>query len=185
MYYPSAIEKLIGSNERRDFPSTVHLSIPPLVVDPDTASTGWGAGGETPEYRGAHLHSMAFRSDRGQIVASIHPFDFSRGAGGVRLTSLAISPVDHDRWYAITSDNNFWVSTDHGATWDDRAGWDVPGGHYFYGNALVPSKSDPETIWVAGSGYSGPGVWVWQYRLEPEDPEPLTRRLADLLGESR
>lgn len=160
MYYPNAIEELIGVSEREDFPTFGHLWIPPLMVDPDTPSIAWVAGGSAPGYPGAHLVQMAYRNSQGKIVPTIHPFDFNRGGGGGPLTSIAISPVDHDRWYATTSDLGFWVSTDRGNTWVKRNGLNVPGGHWFYGVALLPSKSDPETIWVAGAGYSSPGVWV-------------------------
>ena len=159
MYYRSASEELLGPGEREDFPTTGHLWIPPLVVDPDTPSVAWVAGGSAPGYPGAHLIRMAYENGQGKIVPTIHPFDFTGGGGG-SLTSIAISPVDHNRWYATTSDLGFWVSTDRGKTWVERNGWDLPGGHWFYGVALLPSKTDPGTIWVAGSGYSGPGVWV-------------------------
>lgn len=160
MYYPNAGEELIGSNAREDFPTTGHLWLPPLVVDPDTPSVAWVAGGETPEFRGARLIRMGFDPAEGKIIPSIHPFDFSRGTAGVKLCALAISPVDHDRWYVLTTANRLWVSTDRGRSWSERGEWSAPGGHYFYGTALLPSKSDPETLWIAGSGYSSPGVWV-------------------------
>ena len=160
MYYPSAIEELIGVNALENFPTSGHLWIPPLVVDPDTPSVAWIAGGSAPGYPGAHLVQMAYRTSEGKIIPTIHPFDFTRGGGGASLTSIAISPVDHNRWYATTGSRAFWVSTDRGTAWTERNSLNIPEGHYFYGVALLPSKSDPETIWVAGSGYSNPGVWV-------------------------
>ncbi len=34
----------------------------------------------------------------------------------------------------------------------------VPNGHYLYGQTILPSKIDEETVYLGGSGYSNAGV---------------------------
>ena len=36
----------------------------------------------------------------------------------------------------------------------------LPPQHYFYGNKILLDPSNPSRIYVAGSGYSNPGVFV-------------------------
>jgi hypothetical protein len=36
----------------------------------------------------------------------------------------------------------------------------APASHYFYGSVILPSVKNKNTLWIAGSGYSNPGVFV-------------------------
>ncbi|MGE3799584.1 MAG: FlgD immunoglobulin-like domain containing protein [Candidatus Kapaibacterium sp.] len=156
MYYPEALRSNLGWGLTHDFPTKRHLWLPPIVADPDTPYVAWVAGGGIDS--GAHLIRMEYQQGA-DITSTEHPFDFSGGSSQVNLTAIGISPVDTKRWYTITSDGRFWGSKDRGETWQEEV-FTPPGGHYFYGAAITPSKSNPEIIYVAGSGYSNPGVWV-------------------------
>ncbi len=83
--------------------------------------------------------------------------DFAIG-GGEYLTGLAFAPGNHQRAYAVTSHGRLWFSNDKGLTWT-QGGGSAPDEHYFYGNATVASRLDPDVAYVGGSGYSGPAVY--------------------------
>ena len=157
MYYPDALREKIGWGRSRDFPTKGHLWLPPIVADPDTPHVAWVAGGGIDS--GAHLIRMEYDSASRKVEASEHPYDFSDGEEDVKLTALAISPLNTENWYAITSNGRFWTSSNRGDTWQEGV-FSPPGGHHFYGAAIVPSESDPDLLYVAGSGYSNPGVWI-------------------------
>jgi photosystem II stability/assembly factor-like uncharacterized protein len=74
------------------------------------------------------------------------------------LSALAFSPVDPQRAYAVSSYGVLWWSEDQGKTWNKSVDGG-PGGQYFYGTALLASRSDALTAWVGGSGYGSPAVY--------------------------
>ena len=74
------------------------------------------------------------------------------------LSALAFAPSNPDRMYAATSQGNLYASNDHGVTWE-RSDEDGPTGQYYYGQALVVSRTDPDTVVVGGSGYDGNPVY--------------------------
>ena len=160
MYYPDALKESLGWGVSANFPTEGHLWIPPLMVDPDNREVAWVAGGGTEEAPGARLMRFEHVAGENDLRVEIDSVDFGEGDTKVKMTAITHSPVDADRWYAITSNGRFWRSVDRGRTWSSPTEWSVPKGHYFYGNVVLPSQTDPETLWVAGSGYSSPGVWV-------------------------
>ncbi len=84
-----------------------------------------------------------------------HSFEISNNE---HLTGLAWSPLDSDRGYAITNVGRLWYTNDRGLTWTQSAN-NGPSPHYFYGTAIEASPIDLDTVWVGGSGYSGPAVY--------------------------
>jgi len=60
--------------------------------------------------------------------------------------------------YVATTSRMVFLSTDGGETFE-RAETNTVGGHYLYGSCLMPSKIDPNVIYLSGSGYSGPAVF--------------------------
>jgi len=113
------------------------------------------AGGSSTT--GAHLFYLTFKSN--SITSSELPTDFSNGDSYTKIASMAYSPVNKDYRYVLNSAGKFFYSTDRGETFTQSADRG-PGSHYFYGNSIVPSPKDINTIWLAGSGYSGSPVWV-------------------------
>jgi len=77
---------------------------------------------------------------------------------GPYLSAIAFSPVDTQRAYAVTSGGDLHYSSDGGVTWTKSA-TPGPGAHYFYGTTLLPSSTDVNVCWAAGSGYSNPPVY--------------------------
>lgn len=69
------------------------------------------------------------------------------------VTALAISPVDHDRWFVGTAYGNTWTSRDRGHTWvQGRKIADL------VVLEILPSPTDPDVVYMAGSGYGGTPV---------------------------
>jgi hypothetical protein len=95
----------------------------------------------------------------GSIKATEYPVDFSNGDSYTRIASMAFSPINKDYRYVLNSAGKFFTSTDRGTTYTQSTNRG-PDSHYFYGNSIVPSPRDINTIWLAGSGYSGSPVWV-------------------------
>ena len=83
--------------------------------------------------------------------------DFAR-RGDEYLSALAFSPADPLQAYAVSSYGVLWWSEDQGKTWN-KSSDGGPGGQYFYGTALLPSRTDPLTAWVGGSGYGSSAVY--------------------------
>ncbi len=153
MYYPDAA----GSNGMAtwDFKGKEHFWMPPLMADPYFPNRCWIACGTSTT--GNHLWLLEYKS--GTITHTEMPFDFSGLNKTAWISAMAWSPINRDYRYVLNSDGKLFYSTDRGTTWTASTSTG-PGSHYFYGNAIVPSPKDINTIYLAGSGYSGSSVWV-------------------------
>ena len=152
MYLPDAAGD--GGLTMWDFAGDNHFWMPPLMADPYNPKRVWLAGGTTNT--GNHLWMLEWNN--GSIRPTEHQYDFS-GNTGAWISSMAYSPINRDYRYVLNSHGVFYVSSDRGTTWTASTNRG-PGSHYFYGNAIVPSPKDINTIYLAGSGYSGSSVWV-------------------------
>jgi hypothetical protein len=131
------------------FPSGATVQwMPFILADPDNASTVYLCGNR--------LYTMT-RTAPNTYTKVSSAQDFSGGTGDM-LTALAISPVDHNYWYAATGKGALWYSHTHGTSWTLSASTG-PAAHYFYGTAMLPSPTDRNSCFVGGSGYSGPAVY--------------------------
>ena len=97
------------------------------------------------------------RVDWGWSVTEWSEDDFSDG-GGSYASALAFSPLDANRAYLATSDGRAFHSEDGGVSWT-RSHNMSPDGHYLYGQAVLASSLDVDTVWVGGSGYGSPGIY--------------------------
>jgi photosystem II stability/assembly factor-like uncharacterized protein len=84
-------------------------------------------------------------------------FDFGVAAGEY-VSALTFSPIDPQRAYAVTDRGRLYHSSNRGVSWTQSTSTG-PGGQYFYGTALLASATDLDTVYVGGSGYSGPAVY--------------------------
>lgn len=84
--------------------------------------------------------------------SALHPNAF-----GQQVSAVAFSKVDPSFAICVTTAGNLWTSQSGGSSWSS-SGSGAPGAHYFYGTAIVPSSTDRDTVWVAGSGYTNPPV---------------------------
>ncbi|HRF55731.1 MAG TPA: hypothetical protein PK027_14895, partial [Aquimonas sp.] len=123
--------------------------IPPLAVDPLNPGRILLAGGSMSG-SGQHLIDLSFNGS--SFLASEVSFDF-----GAAVTAVAFSPDGGTR-YAINDNGAFFRQVGAGA-WSQRT-TGLPDNHFFFGNRILADGVRANTLYVAGSGYSGPGVFV-------------------------
>ncbi len=148
-----------GRNSGWGFQGKNHLWMPPIIADPlDSSAAYIACGGDLSESFIWHLKNI-HRADKDTIEASHLSFDFSGGNTGRNISAIAFSPLDPSRSYVLTNDGKFYDSLGVDGKWE-KLDTVAPGSHYFYGSVIVPSRLDVHTLWIAGSGYSNPGVFV-------------------------
>jgi hypothetical protein len=59
-----------------------------------------------------------------------------------------------------TEDGTFFYSNDRGATWSKTLSFAGVKGHWLYGSCILASQLNSNKVWLSGSGYSNPGVYV-------------------------
>lgn len=150
MHYPEATasEQILTW----DFTTSNHYWLPPLMADPLDPAVVWLAGGGVSG--GTHLQRIQ-RVGNG-LQHSEHPFNF----GGSALSALAASPQDPQRRYAMCGDGRFFRSADGGDSWTLSPGFSGPDAHYFHGNDIAVSPTEPGRLWICGSGYDNPPVYT-------------------------
>ena len=154
IYYPEATENT--DNSRWDFEGDNYLWMPPLMEDPHNPRNVYVAGGGSTG--DAHLWHLFYES--GNISAFEEPYNFAEGHNGTRVSAMAYSPLDIDHWFVLTSDGRFFYSHDGGIDWQSTPDFNGPNSHYFYGSSIIASPTEIGTIYIAGSGYSNPAVYV-------------------------
>ena len=153
MRYPDAVNS--SHIVTWDFSGKNHFWMPPLMEDPYDPAKVYLAGGTSST--GNHLWLL---TDRGSSVSVTElPFDFSGGNENHWISSMAYSPINKDYRYVLNSGGRFYFSSDRGTTWE-RSSSIGPGSHYFYGNTIVTSPVDINTIYIGGAGYSSRSVFV-------------------------
>jgi hypothetical protein len=117
-------------------------------------------GGNTSGGGGSYLVKLTYAS--GNVTAYQYPFDFraASGNGTSGLSSIAISGLNKNLWYAATEDGTFFWSGNSGASWNKTASFSGTTGFWLYGAAIAPGKKNSGTVYFGGSGYSNAGVFV-------------------------
>jgi photosystem II stability/assembly factor-like uncharacterized protein len=151
--------------ERRQF------WIAPLAADPDDPAV---------VYYGDRRIWRVERNAPYDYDATPLPHDFGPEADADYLGAFALSPADHDRWYAGSVRGRLWHSSDRGQTWtQDRQLEHVTI------TEVLPSPTDPDVCYAAGSGYphgisvyrTTDGGATWEPYAEGL-PQTLVRALA-------
>ncbi len=154
-YYPAAITSPTLSFWWT-FSCTGQFWIPPLMEDPTAPDKVYLGGGTTS--LGTHIFHL---TSTGSIVnANELSFDFSGSSNSEAISAMAYSPLNPDYRYVMNGNGDFFTSTDGGTTWTQTNGFDGPDGHYLYGAKIIPSQVQPGKVYVGGSGYSNPPVFV-------------------------
>lgn len=140
-----------------EFPHRNQNWLPPLTVPSSAPNEAWLGGGTRSE-SGAYVY--IYSAIENELVIDSLPQDFGEGEADVRITALSFAPSNDRVCYVITSKALLWRTTDRGITWTKLARPDKLDGHYFSGNALCVSATNPSYVLVGGSGYDGPGVYL-------------------------
>jgi photosystem II stability/assembly factor-like uncharacterized protein len=139
-----------------DFEGSNYLWMPPIMADPDNSQAAYLAGGGLNG--GAHLIHLFFNNNN--ISAEEMTYDFTEIAPNTQISAIACSEMNHAKMYVLTANGKFFYSGDYGQFWRQTEQFSGPGAHYFYGSSIKVSPVDDETIFIAGSGYSNPAVYV-------------------------
>lgn len=135
-----------------DYTSKGQLWMAPMMADPDNPAAVFMCGGAPENQTGGRLYHI--KSVNGTAQATVQPFNF-----GSQLTAANYSPKNKKVRFVMTSNLDFYATVDGGKTWSSKSSKALPGGHYFYGNCILPSPNDERRVYVSGSGYSGAGVF--------------------------
>lgn len=139
-----------------NFNGANELWIPPLMADLDHSNIVYMAGGNLST-SGSHIIKLTYSG--GSISAIQMNYDFDVDTSGSYITSLAMSPINHNYWYILTDNGQFFYSTNAGQSWTQTNSFTGPGAHYFYGATIHPSTTNLGTVTIGGSGYSNPPVY--------------------------
>lgn len=130
--------------------------IPPMMDAPNQDDNLVYVVGGSAEVGGFGSYVIKLEYSAGDITASNLPYNF-KGNGGGTPSALASSKLNYERFYVATDNGSFYKSDDSGMNWV-KGNISVPNGHYLYGQSILPSKIDEETVYLGGSGYSNAGV---------------------------
>jgi hypothetical protein len=143
IFYPDGYGEL---SYDYNFEGANYFWMPPLMADPDNESVAYAAIGNK-------IVQLDFNGS--DITAQ----DFSVSFIG-NVTSMAYSPVNSEHWYAMTDGGKFYRSSDRGMTWTSSNIGSNLDGNYLYGACILPSNNTLGEVWISGSGYSNPGVYL-------------------------
>ena len=152
--YPGFI--LVQNNEDEPWldyldypPGEDHWWMPPIVADPNDQFGFFFPAKKL--YRGAYTRGS------GVVWEEWSSQDFSEG-GSQFISALTFSPVDSDRGYLATSDGRAYHSEDAGRTWTQSYNM-APDDNWLYGQAILASAFDVDTVYIGGSGYGSPSIF--------------------------
>lgn len=128
--------------------------LPKLMEDPNNPENVYLAGGHLTD--GAHI--ILLERNGNNVAYSELPFDFSNGTSA-NISALTHSKIDTDYWYVLTSEKDFFYSTDGGNAWIQTDAFTGPGSHYFYGASIAAANTSLGLVYAGGAGYSNPGVY--------------------------
>ena len=134
-----------------DFEGEGYLWLPPLMIDPFQSNIVYIGGGGIESQN----HMVKVTSGISGMTAVDMPFQFDS-----KISSMAFSPLVNNNWYVSTEDGKFYYSTTAGETFNETSSFTGPESHYFYGSTILPSPIDSQRVYIGGSGYSNPAVYV-------------------------
>ncbi len=125
--------------------------IPPIMTSADpTKDIVYAAGGSIDEdSEGSYILKLEVIGN--QIVASELPFDFSVSGG--QIASMAISPFDSNIWWVASTNGTIYKSLDGGQNFEQLRR-SLSESNYLYGSCILPSKLDPNLVYISGNGYN-------------------------------
>src|SRR3989339_7421 len=143
------------------------LWMPPLARDPASSSKVYLLSGQplNQTEKGSYLWKLSFADNK--INYEQIPFNFvthndydkvSAFAG--KITYMFPKKNQFNYYYTLTSYGRVFYSTDKSTSWTENPIFKGPGAPYFYGSTIVISQTNAEKVYIAGSGYSNPCVFM-------------------------
>lgn len=126
--------------------------LPPLAADPSNGNRVLLAGGRIG---GGSSQRVIELNYNGSSISGSQDSSFDFGSA---VTAIAFSANGQTR-YVMTEGRNFYRKL-NGGNWTLMTASGLPAHQYLYGNKILVDPSTPSRIYVAGSGYSNPGVFV-------------------------
>lgn len=153
------------------------LWLPPMMASPYPEEDAvYIAGGSLEDDGGSYLIKLSAHGSR--IEAESGSFDFKAAAAEGEISAMATAPSNSNYWYVATDNGRFFYSKDAGESWEQSLNFIVQG-QFFYGQAIHVSQQNENIVYLAGSGYSNPAVFV--SKDGGENFEPLNRNLPNTL----
>ena len=134
-----------------DFEGGGYLWLPPLMIDPYQPNVVYIGGGGIESQN----HMVRVTYGISGMESEDIPYTFDS-----KVSAMAFSPVANHHWYVSTEDGKFYYSTTMGQEFTQTASFSGPESHYFYGSSILPSPVDNQRIYIGGSGYSNPAVYL-------------------------
>lgn len=159
MYYTDAVNS--SNNVTWDFNQLSNMKVwmPPIVAVPGKPLTAYIAPGGTAS-GSSKVWILEFNSSSGELTPYELPYNFNAKEDDNFVTALTISEIDAKFIYALTNKGKFYSSTDGGLTWSETPEFIGPGYNYLHGTSIYASKNELGTVYISGSGYSNPAVFV-------------------------
>ena len=149
MYYPDAANSTNMTSW--DFQGSGYLWLPPLMNDPSQPNIVYIGGGGINSLN--HMVKVTYLN--GNMIAEDLDYTFPS-----KISAMGYSPVNLDQWYVSTETGSFFFSTDGGQNFSQTTSFSGPESHYFYGSTILPSPVNEQRVYIGGSGYSNPGVYI-------------------------
>ncbi len=164
-----------------DFEGSGYLWLPPIMNDPNQSNIVYIGGGGIESQN----HIVKVHYGANGMVAEDLDYTFPS-----KISAMAYSPLVNNFWYVSTEDGYFFYSTDMGENFTETSNFSGPESHYFYGSTILPSPVNQQRIYIGGSGYSNPAIYMSDDGGESFSafdqglPNTLVYQLASLPDES-
>ncbi len=117
-------------------------------------------GGNMTGGAGSYLIKLKASLSSNTIVDSQYNYNFlANSNNGTSCISAIEASVISNKYFVATEDGTFFYSNDRGVNWNKTTSFLGPGGYWLYGSCILASQNNINRLWLAGSGYSNPGVY--------------------------
>lgn len=136
---------------------TGQLWLPPIIGDPQNPDVAYLAGGHPASSSGAYIYTLTRYGYN--LTHTVGSYNFADEANE-NISAMEYSAINNDYRYVLTNNGDFYTSTNNGQNWTESQGVSGPPAHFFYGADILASKTTLGRIYICGSGYSNPPVYL-------------------------
>ncbi|MFA7625904.1 MAG: T9SS type A sorting domain-containing protein [Candidatus Kapaibacterium sp.] len=158
-YYPDIINNTKSSSWNLPNNYNDRVWIAPIIAVPGEPHKAYVAPGGRISGQ-CKIWTLEYDSFSGNISAHELPYQFDSSDPDNDVTALSVSSLNKNNVYAATRTGKFYTSTDGGLSWSEAIDFIAPEYNYLHGTCIFPSRLKAETVYIAGSGYSNPALFV-------------------------